>query len=212
MQYYNINTSKILSKSEVKKAVYPSSLPKNFTLENIIDFGIKELIEIERPAPSTNLKTIIASDPAQNEDGDWQQVWSEVDKFSDISDGLTKAEQEAQHTTDLVTQALANKINELKNQRKKIEFGGIVINGISIDTSREGRSALMELRNTFEIDSNIVIDFKSKSGWTSINKSTFDIIAVQVINHVQKCFSHEKFLNDSLQTNINTDITMGWTD
>jgi len=114
MRYYDENTQRILTTKGVRKAVYPSCLPKNFTLGNIISFGIKGYAETQKPEPSTNLKKIIAGDPVQTEDGNWAQVWAEVDKFSDIPDSLTKAEQETAYLAELI---ISSRIR-IQNQNK----------------------------------------------------------------------------------------------
>ena len=105
---------------------------------------------------------------------------------------------------------LSTMLSDLKAQREKIEFGGIILSGVGIDTSRAGRIALSECRDAFELDPTRIIDFKAESGWVTIDKATFDLIAPALADHVQACFTREKELSITLATDINTDITTGW--
>ena len=105
---------------------------------------------------------------------------------------------------------LETRLEELKTQRQKIEFGGIDFNGVIIDTSRAGRAAMSECQDAFDLDSTRIIDFKAESGWTTIDKTTFDSIAPALADFVQACFTREKELSIALETDIETDITTGW--
>lgn len=105
--YYNEKTKKILTSSEVRQAVYPSCLPKNFRVDQIPNPDIKGYKEMPYPKLSSDLKIFKSNGIVQSKDGNWTQSWSEVDMF----DGPDKEEKEKNF--------LKQKINDMKIKIQK---------------------------------------------------------------------------------------------
>jgi|GEM_PF-1965241 hypothetical protein len=77
MRYFK--NGKIYDESEIKKLVYPSSLPKNFKPVHIESKGFLPISEIKKPS-CTDLQ-IVQDDGVKLIGGVATQMWSIVDKF-----------------------------------------------------------------------------------------------------------------------------------
>lgn len=113
MRYYNEKSNEILTVGGVRRAVYPSIPANNFTPTQVEYFGIKELIETEKPTASSDLKVVVSGDPIKTDSGAWATTWVEVDRFTDIPDGETQAEQETAYLQELTATEIADKKAEL---------------------------------------------------------------------------------------------------
>ena len=113
MLYFNTNTNEVMGTATVRRFVSPTTIPKDFTLDNIKSLGFAEYIDTPKPEPSSTLKTVVAGEPIQTGDS-WAASWVEVDMFADIPDGLTKAEQETEYLAAQAAKAISDKKAELK--------------------------------------------------------------------------------------------------
>lgn len=105
---------------------------------------------------------------------------------------------------------------ELAAYRYEREVGGITINGIIIKTDRESQSLIAGAKIYSDLNEAISIDWKGKSGWVTINRTTIIAISQAVAAHVQACFTNEKAHAEAI-TALTTaaeieayDFTTGW--
>jgi len=78
MEYFK--DGKIYNKTEVRKAVYPATLPKNWGPEHVESKGFLPVIETPRPS-ITNLQ-VVSDDGIQIVDGEATRVWTVSNKFA----------------------------------------------------------------------------------------------------------------------------------
>ena len=102
------------------------------------------------------------------------------------------------------------KIAELAALRFEKETQGIDISGSTIRTDRQSQALLTGAWTAAQMNADISIDWKGEDGWTTLDKTQITAIAGAVITHVQACFSREKVLAALIETDITTDITIGW--
>lgn len=86
-------------------------------------------------------------------------------------------------------------------RRFAIETGGIVVNGIQINTSRESQSMIVGAYNYVLANPKKTIRFKTVSGWTDLDAAAVTAIANAIGTHVQDCFA--------LEAQISADIDSG---
>ncbi len=97
------------------------------------------------------------------------------------------------------------------------ETGGVVINGVRIDTSRESQNMIDGAYSYASRHLDEMIDFKSADGWISLNAPTVILIADAVAAHVQRCYTHERRLSEEIDRLANDaealaalDLEAGW--
>jgi len=208
MKYYDEEDSKILTKSGVKKALYPGTLPKNFTINNLMGTSIKELIDT--PKPEITLLQSIKNGGVTKVDDKYYQVWEVVDKFKDIPGGLSKNKQESDFIKSKKEKSLNIKLKKLSKLRFEKETAGIDFGGTIIRTDLESQSKIAGAYNTVQINPDILINWKGENGWIQINKDDILIISNLVSMHIQSCYTREMELSKQLKIYINTDINIGW--
>lgn len=93
----------------------------------------------------------------------------------------------------------------------------VEVNHPTIDTSRQGQAMINGAWSAAQIDPNILIDFKTKSGaWQQLDATYIQALAETVAEWVQQCFSREKALHQAIdaavsQTDVMAiDIYTGW--
>lgn len=83
-------------------------------------------------------------------------------------------------------------------KRFEVETAGITINGQTIDTSRESQSMITGAYTYSQAHPTETIQFKSVSGWVTLDSATLAAIATAVGAHVQACFSVEATIDSSI--------------
>jgi len=104
--------------------------------------------------------------------------------------------------------------SDLANRRYEAEVGGIVLNGMQIDTDRASQSMLTSAYNFLRIKPDgSTIQFKAASGFVTLTFQQVSAIALAVGGHVQACFAHEAELSaliDIAEDPAAVDIDTGW--
>ncbi|ODT13502.1 MAG: hypothetical protein ABS35_37735 [Kaistia sp. SCN 65-12] len=77
------------------------------------------------------------------------------------------------------------------NKRWQVETGGITINGVTIDTSRDSQAMITGAYAWSQANPSQPIQFKASSGWVEFDAATMAAIATAVGAHVQACFAAE---------------------
>jgi len=113
MKYYNENTGQELTRSGVRKAVSPTTLPKNFEPEHVVGWGFIPIVEITKP--EINDLQRIENGGVELVLNKYHRIWNIVDKFQDIPGGLTKEEQES----EFLSQQLIDERIKIQNSNKK---------------------------------------------------------------------------------------------
>lgn len=78
------------------------------------------------------------------------------------------------------------------------EVGGIVVGGVSIDTSRESQAKIAGAHAYVQASPAATVDFKATSGWVTLTAATVTAIALAVAAHVQACFAAEKTVDAAI--------------
>lgn len=110
----------------------------------------------------------------------------------------------------------SNKIRELADLRYNKEVSGVDVNGLIIKTDRDSQATLTGAYVAVQQNPNLLIDWKSETGWIQIDKTTVEALCTAVTAHVQGCFTREKQIAEIINgiTNasdvVNFDIAEAW--
>lgn len=203
------STGQELSRKKVPEFLN-TSMSKNWTSSNVIHLGVFPIIETPKPE-ITDLQRLEAGTRIKIDDK-YLRVWNIVDRFQDISGGLSKLEQETAFLLEDETKLLESRLKELKELRIEKETAGVMLGEILIKTDLESQSKIAGAYNLVQIDPTRVIDWKASNEWISITAEDITNISNIVATHIQSCYTREKELTDALNLDINTDITIGWTE
>lgn len=121
---------------------------------------------------------------------------------------FTEAEESAADARSIVT--LNDRLNELKKYRKQIEFSGFTFNGQRLGSDQEDQRKIDGAVMGARLNPDVIINFKTESGYTQIDAATMISIGEALFNHVQSCHTREMELITALELDLNTDITTGW--
>lgn len=102
------------------------------------------------------------------------------------------------------------KREQLAALRYEKEIAGIEINGTVIRTDRETQSVLDSAHRRAKEDLDLLVDWKGANGWVKLTAAQIIAIGDAVFAYVQACFKHERELSDLIESDIDTDITIGW--
>ena len=104
---------------------------------------------------------------------------------------LTQAEIDERNaeTAAAESQAITDRI---KTYRREKENGGITVSGVTVQTDVESRASLLGAKEL-----GVSIDWKTEAGFVTLTAQQISAIAVAVGQHVQKCFSAEKTVNEA---------------
>jgi hypothetical protein len=94
-------------------------------------------------------------------------------------------------------------LEELKNAKKaeiaqaryEEETGGLEVNGVTIDTSRDSQALLTGAVIQALQDETYTLNWKGVNGWVTLDAETVIAIGTAVRQHVQSCFDREKELS-----------------
>ncbi len=176
MKFYIETKDQEVTRKEIRKHINVS-LPKDWLPEHIIEFGITPITEAPKPETTVfQVATKAGTEP--NEDGTRHRVWETSDRFQDIPDGATKAEQEAEYLAgefEIAKTRKQRKINDLFN-KEIATIKGVVEQG-EVDTfdSQKEEALAYQADNTAETP--------LLSGLATLRGLTVDELAVRVLGH-----------------------------
>ena len=113
MSEYIHDDGTIRTASEIKAANPNTSFPPVLTTDILKSLGYSPILFSEPPTPSSSTKIVVRDGAEKNYSGEWIQKWVEKDRFEDIEDGKTKAEQDAEYQASLD----ANQLEAIRNER-----------------------------------------------------------------------------------------------
>jgi len=90
---------------------------------------------------------------------------------------------------------IPNLISYAANKRYTLETGGITINGVSVDTSRDSQAMINGAYIYITTSGAPSIAYKSDSGWITMDAATIKAIALAIGQHVQNCFLSEQAID-----------------
>jgi len=93
------------------------------------------------------------------------------------------------------------------SKRYTVETGGMTVNGMAIPTDRITQSKLSGAVLAFQAGALTgSIDWKTSSGWVSLDQASVTALASAVAMHVQAAFSVEKSVSDAIDAETITTI------
>jgi hypothetical protein len=94
------------------------------------------------------------------------------------------------------------------------ETGGIVVNGLRINTSRDSQGLILGATVQVIIDPTYTLRWKTPLGWVQFEGDQVTMIASIVRQHVQDCFDREETLVDAVNdgTFEESMLEQGWPD
>lgn len=84
-----------------------------------------------------------------------------------------------------------DKLAELAAARYYAEVGGVILNGMAIDTGRESQSLITGAALAATLDPDYTCGWKTESGFVTLNAATVIAVAQAVRAHMQACFDRE---------------------
>jgi hypothetical protein len=91
--------------------------------------------------------------------------------------------------------ARMRKLAEIAASRFDAEVGGITLQGMAIDTSRESQALITGAALQATQDSTYTCNWKTAGGFVTLNAQTVLGVATAVRQHVQTCFDREATLS-----------------
>ena len=85
-----------------------------------------------------------------------------------------------------------------QDKRWQIETGGITVDGIAVDTSRDSQSMTANAHSYLLNSGLMSVEFKATSGWITLSADQVKAVALAIGAHVQACFSMEKLISDKI--------------
>lgn len=135
----------------------------------------------ESPQPDINssINYLSKQTPYKGDDGQWYQSW---------------------HILPLSETALRTALKELAAKlRWEIETSGTELeNGTQIATERDDQTNVTKAYSTLSSGLKTVVDFKSASGWVSVDLTALTPIAEVVADHVQSAYSAERAVGEAM--------------
>jgi hypothetical protein len=95
--------------------------------------------------------------------------------------------------------AKAKKLAEIAAERWKAEVGGVAGEGLAIDTSRESQALITGAALAATLDPNYICQWKTSSGFVTLDAATVLTVAQAVRAHVQGCFDREAELSAAVE-------------
>lgn len=97
-------------------------------------------------------------------------------------------------TPPTLTEAKADKLQELSEARYLAETGGIEVNNLTIATDRESQAMLTGAYVSLKQGLVQTVNWKGDNGWSAVTLTEIEPIAQAVGQHVQACFTKESQL------------------
>jgi hypothetical protein len=107
-------------------------------------------------------------------------------------------------------------VGELKqliaDERYRREGVGVIVDGLSIDTTRDSQSLIAGMAVSALIDAGYRCNFKTASGFVDLDAAQILEVSSAVRAHVQACFDREKTLLELIETGEFSDevLSGGW--
>ena len=92
------------------------------------------------------------------------------------------------------------KLAEIAAERWKAEVGGVMLNDMAIDTSRESQALITGAALAATLDTNYICQWKTATGFVTLDASTVIAAAQAVRAHVQGCFDREAELSAAVES------------
>lgn len=104
------------------------------------------------------------------------------------------------------------KKERIAQKRWEVETGGIVLNNMEIDTSRQSQALLTGAVTAAQIDPTITVKWKLGNGSIVMDKAQLEAVAMSVRNHIQACFDREIELIEAVDAGTYTEamLEQGW--
>lgn len=83
-------------------------------------------------------------------------------------------------------------------RRFERETAGVVIEGVTVDTSRDSQSMIAGALAYVQASEAAAVEFKATSGWVTLSANEVKAIALAVAAHVQRCFAAERAIDDAI--------------
>lgn len=83
-------------------------------------------------------------------------------------------------------------------KRYAIETGGVTIDGVTVDTSRESQTMITGATAYVAANPDATITFKAVSGWVDLTAAQVTAIGAAVGAHVQACFTAEAAVDTAI--------------
>lgn len=113
----------------------------------------------------------------------------------------------------------AERIAEVAQKKWEVETGGLTVEGVFIDTTRESQSMITGAYNFALLNQSTpdwTIDFRASTGWITLTASEMIGIGAAVAAHVQASFTRYRALEESITACTTVaevaaiDINIGW--
>ena len=98
----------------------------------------------------------------------------------------------------VLTPTKADLVAYAASKRFAVETGGIVVNGAQIDTSRESQSMIANAFAYVQASGAASVEYKTASGWVTMDAPTVKAVALAVGAHVQACFAAEQAVDAAI--------------
>lgn len=97
-------------------------------------------------------------------------------------------------------------------RRYEAETGGIIVNGMAIDTGRDSQALITGARLAGMDDPSYVCNWKTPDGFIQLDADTVKAVANTVRAHVQACFDREAALLSMVEDGSYTEAALeeGW--
>ena len=108
----------------------------------------------------------------------------------------------------------------IRAKRKQVEEGGLVFNGVPIDTTGSSQYKVDGAIALFDKDPTLTtIDWEAAPTiWVELDKPTLEAIGIAVGRHVQACYSRSRVLSEAVTSaesaeqlaEVEADLNNGW--
>lgn len=93
--------------------------------------------------------------------------------------------------------ARANLKTAITQKRWQVETGGVTLpDGTVVLTGIEDQNRVATAIQGMRDSGMLEVDFKAESGWVSLTLDQLVAVSTAIAEHVQKCFSYERFLHE----------------
>lgn len=109
-------------------------------------------------------------------------------------------------------EARAQTVAAIATRRWQAESGGIVVDGLPVDTGRDSQALITGAALQARIDPAYTVRWKTGAGFVELNAEQIVGLATAVRAHVQACFDREADLVEALGNGAYTDamLEQGW--
>ncbi len=91
-------------------------------------------------------------------------------------------------------------------KRWAVETGGIAVGGATIDTSRESQTMIAGAYAYVQAQPATTVEYKTASGWVTLDAAAMTAIALAVGAHVQACFAAERGVCEAIDAGTITTL------